>query len=508
MNTKKRLTKKELAAGLASGQITYKDPKVKHRKGYETRISSGSDVSDSYPGLDDHPSPEGTLLYERHVITTDSATVWEAIQNEHYAQGGIPKWVRKSLSELDMSVYWQISHYQMQWGGRAHMSFKTLSRNLGVKYRSIQRSVKRLLEIGAIELIQKHTGRRPNAYRVKLLSSLKEMDYVEATGENVEATGESIKGDPTDTQKTKPLKGRVARSPAEAGRATPRKNNSRQLATIDEARKIRAKSISRKEISAKPRLIRSFFPVEANNKKIKEALEIEFLASKWEAVKQLAKVSGDIDLETETFIPAPAADDENLVKLVEANLIRDSFDVRNLPKAIELILDRVTKSLTPKQKELENRLKSWRAEKERKLKLQELRQIKEMEAREKEEREAAERLATQKRIYSETFEFLNNARQFLLLIYPAIEDKVNGWGSVTSFLSELSNKELNQIESQEIRSQLYALSEEIPVKVRELERISCNGEALDYSTLEKLFQMWIEGGEDWRMRASFPRGRH
>ena len=58
MSAKKRLTKKELEAGLAAGQITYKDPKNKHRKGYEVRISSGFEVSDSYPGEQDHPSPD------------------------------------------------------------------------------------------------------------------------------------------------------------------------------------------------------------------------------------------------------------------------------------------------------------------------------------------------------------------------------------------------------------------------------------------------------------------
>ena len=139
--TKKKLSKQELKAGLASGQITYKDPKAKHRKGYEVRIASGNDLGDSYPSFQDHPSPEGTIEYAKHVDTSGLATVWEAIANEHYANGGIPRWVHDSLTPLHLSVYWQMVHYQRVWEGRANMSLKTLSRNLGVKYRSVQRSL-------------------------------------------------------------------------------------------------------------------------------------------------------------------------------------------------------------------------------------------------------------------------------------------------------------------------------------------------------------------------------
>jgi hypothetical protein len=110
--------------------------------------------------------------------------VWEAIANEHYANGGIPRWVHDSLTPLHLSVYWQLAHYQRVWEGCANMSLKTLSRNLGVKYRSVQRSVRKLLEIGAIVQIQK-TRAVATAYRVVLLSSLENPFTLETTHQNV-----------------------------------------------------------------------------------------------------------------------------------------------------------------------------------------------------------------------------------------------------------------------------------------------------------------------------------
>ena len=504
MSKKKPLTKKELELGLASGQLAYKDPKSKHRKGYEIRLASGFEVSDSYPGNKDHPSPEGTISYDKHVDTSAYASVWEAIASEHYVQGGIPQWVADSLSTLDRSVYWQMVHYQFQWGGRANMSLKTLSRNLGVRYRSIQRSVHKLLDIGAIELIQKHTGRKTASYRVNLLSSLEKGKTVETTSESVETTSEDSKDDSADAQKTKPLKGRVARSPADAGRATPRKKKSQHLATIDEAQKIRAKSIAREEISAKPKLIRPFFPVEANNKKIEKALEIDLLASKWQAVKDLASISGEIDLETETFIPSAMADEDALFKLVQERLLREHFDVMNLPQAIDFILDSLLRMLTPKQKELETRLRNQRDEKERELKLQEAKRNKEREEKEKINREMQERLEIQKKEFAANLEFLENSRKFLLFLYPNIQENIDGWGSITIFLNELSGKELNKIENAEVRTQLYRLSTEIPQRVRGIARTSGIDRQIGEVHLERLYKQWIEGNDEWKMMASYP----
>jgi hypothetical protein len=481
---KNKLSKKELEAGLASGQITYKDPKAKHRKGYEVRIASDSEASDFYPTFRDHPFSEGTIEYKKHVDTSPLATVWEAVANEHYANQGIPSWVRKSLTPLHVSVYWQMVHYQMVWGGTARMSLHTLEANLGVHYRSVQRSVHRLLDIGAIELIRKHSGRRPAAYRVVLLSSIENKKVVETTHQNVETTSENRIDDQSVVQKTKPLKGRVARSPADAVRATPREKKSQTLRTIDEDRTFRAKQRVKEERASRPQLIRFFFPVEVRKEKLEELLEIELLKAKWKSVLELAKVSGGVDLEKEIFIPAPEASEEKLFEYVQNFLTSNKFDVRNLSKAFDLALDSYLKLKTPHKQKLELELKNFLDQKERESRIQKERA-----------REEAERLLQRQKKHEETFEYLERARELFLAVFPNLQEKIDSWGSVSNFLYELQGKESNRIENLEIRSKLYELSKAIPKKLLELNYEEES--ALASSSLEKKLECWIEGGEEW-----------
>ena len=502
MTDKKRLTKKELEAGLASGQITYKDPKAKHRKGYEVRIASGFEVSDSYPSFNDHPSQEGTIDYAKHVLTTPLATVWEAVANEHYARGGIPIWVHEfPTSSLDLAIYWQMVHYQRVWEGRANMSLKTLSRNLGVKYRSVQRSIRKLLDIGAIELIQKNSGRKPAAYRVVLLSSLEKPLDVEATSEIVETTNEHRRGDSSVVHKTKPLKGRVVRSLAEAGRDTPRKKKSSPLRTIDEDRTFRARQRAKQERAARPSLVRAFFPAEVRNEKIKEALEIEVLAKAWKTVLDLAKVSGGVDLEGETFTPAPEASEEILLGRVQEVLTQNKYDVTKLERALDSVLISIWRELEQKKKELERSLKNFRDQRERESRLQAAKEKEGAARLEESERKEAELLRERKRSHVETVEYLERARDFLRALYPDLQSRIDGWGSVRGFLYELNGgKEYGRIENAEIRSHLYEMSTAIPTKLLELERTRGNTDAL----ADSLLDCWINGGEEWRTKTIFP----
>lgn len=501
MTDKKGLTKKELEAGLASGQITYKNPKTKHRKGYEIRIASGFEVSASYPSVNDHPSQVGTIEYAKNVDTSPLATVWEAIANEHYAQGGIPLWIHNLTSSLDLAIYWQIAHYQRVFEGRANMSLKTLSRNLGVKYRSVQRSIRKLLDIGAIELIQKNSGRRPAAYRVVLLSSLEQPLDVEATSEIVETTNEHRRGDSSVVQKTKPLKGRVVRSPAEAGRDTPRKKKSSPLRTIDEDRTFRAKQRAKQKKSLRPSLVRAFFLAEVRKEIIEEALGIELLAKKWKAALNLAKVSGGVDLENDSFTPAPEVNEEIFLEKVQKILTLNKFDVTKLERALDSVLDFILQEMELKKKELEGTLKNFRDQRERESRLQAAKEKEEAALIEKIEREDAERLQKRKKSHGEEVEYLERARNLLRELYPDLQNRIDGWGSVRGFLYELNGgKEYGRIENAEVGSLLYEVSTAIPKKLLELERARGNTDALADSSLD----CWINGGEEWRAKVFFP----
>jgi len=237
---------------------------------------------------------------------------------------------------------------------------------------------------------------------------------------------------------------------------------------------------------SKPQLIRAFFPVEVRKEKIEEVLEIKSLADKWETVKELARVTGGVDLESETFIPAPEADDAKLLEFVQTSLTAQRFDVTNLARALDWALNLYLKENSPVKEELERKLKNARDQREREAKFQAER-----------EKEEAERLLQHQRDREETFEYLERARDFLLAVFPNLHERIDGWGSVSNFLNEIGGRESSRIEIVEVRSKLYDLSKAIPTKLLELHGLHPTRDALADSELEKKLECWIEGGEEW-----------
>ena len=199
-------------------------------------------------------------------------------------------------------------------------------------------------------------------------------------------------------------------------------------------------------------------------------------------------MTGGVDLESETFIPAPEADDSKLLEFVQNFLTSEKFDVTNLAKALDWALNLYLKKKSPVKEEFERKLENARDQREREAKLQ--------AAKEKEE---AERLLQRAKDHEETFEYLERAREFLLAVFPNLHEKIEGWGWVKSFLYELNNggKESRRIENLELRSTLYDLSKAIPTKLLELHGLHPTRDALADSELEKKLECWIEGGEEW-----------
>ena len=497
MTKKKPISDDLIRKGLESGQLTHANYKTK--KGIKERKSSGYHVLDPFPGPLDHPSRDGVTNSPKDVHLGDKDTVWTDISHEHYAQAGIPKWILGYTTSLGISIYWQYAHYQLYWGKGAWPAFKTISFNLGCTYRSVQRSVHELLDIGALELVRKHSGQSPGVYRVVLLSSLLPPEYVETTKKEIETTNEVRLDDVPVTQKTKPHKGRVARSTADADRAATPKKKTPPRRTIDEERNFQAKQRAKQQRAPRTILFRPFFPVEVRKEKIEEVLEIKSLANKWEAVKELARVSGGVDLETETFIPAPEVADAKLLEAVQLSLTKQRYDVTNLAKALDSELDSWLEVFAHIKRELERQLKNAQDQRERDSRLQAAKEKEEAARREKLEREEAERLLQRRRDHEETFEYLERARELLLAVFPNFSEKIDDWGSVTSLLYELGDgKESARIEILEVRSKLSELSKMIPKKLLELHGVEATRDALaSYSTLEKKLECWIEGGEEW-----------
>jgi len=493
MPPKKKLTKKEIESAVASGQITYKDPKSKGRKGYEVRlVAENTFVTDTYPGFTDHPSPEGSVEYDKHVDTSEAATVWEAITNENYAKGGIPIWIRKELTDLDLSIYWQLTYHQRVWGGTAYPSFKTLSRNLGCQYRSVQRSIKRLLNVGVIVHKRKSSGRSPNRFQVILfsqiepppLSPVQKMADLETTGEVVETTGEHAIGDPVVVQKTKPLKGRVARSPAEAGRATPRKKNPvPALQTIDEASISRHKKIAQAKVNERPGIIRPFHPHEVTENKLLALLkDMEFLAKNWEKTKEQAKVSGSIDFELLRILPAPESEDEGLARYCADRLTSTSFDVTNLPKSLDLILKSYFMQKEKVSTELAYELNQALSKREDEVHKQKQLRLKE-----------ESRLAGIAEQISSIANNLSVAHQFLQKVVPNFADLVDNWGSGSNALLELgtSGKEHRKL-SPLNQGDVGRVVIQIPIFIKEI--CTLQGFEINQYKLDDLIELWFQTG--------------
>lgn len=504
MPSKKKLTKKEIESAVASGQITYKNLKSKYRKSYEVRlIAENTFISDTYPGFTDHPSPEGSTEYLKHVNTGEGATVWEAITNENYAKGGIPIWIRDQLSDLDISIYWQLTWNQRVWGGTAYPSYKTLSRNLGCQYRSVQRSIHRLLDIGVIELKRKSSGRSPNRFQVVLFSQLepkpappsKRNIVLETTGEVLETTGEHAIDDRPVTQKTKPLKGRVADAPAGAALSAPRKMKSALiLQTIDEASHSRHKKIAQEKVNSRPKIIRPFHPSEVTKCKLMTLLkDVDFLAKNWEKTKQQAKISGSVDFEHLTILPAPESEDEGLARYCAHRLTSERFDVTNLSKSLDLILRNCFIHQEKISKDLANKLEQAICKKKDEEHRQE-------EIRIREESRIALHAKERLRITNQLFV----AHQFLQKVVPDFPDLFNNWGSATIALNELgtggkTNNRLSQwrIEVGQVVIQILDLVAEI----RRLDGLEEGAPGVN-STLDEWFEsgfnqhLYIAGAKD------------
>ena len=437
MTNKKPINKTDLAKALKAGQITFKDSKRKTRKGFEVRITpSNTYQSETYPGFNDHLSDEPILEYTKHVETSDSATVWQAVANENYAIGGIPCWIRDSISHLEVSIYWQLVHYQMIWGNVARPSFKTLSRNLGCRYRSIQRGVARLEEVGAIERVKTHAGRRPNHFKVLLFSQIEpqpaltrgKKEFVEATGDVIEATAENTRDDSPVIQKTKPLKGRVGPAPADAARSTPRKKKSATVfQTIGEASNSRHKKIAQSKANSRPGVVRTFHLREVSNEKISMLInEIEFLAKNWEIAKTIANTSGKIDYENLTILPANEYEDTGLILHCQQFLTSQKFDVTNLPKALDLTLTNYCLVHQEVAKDLSYELDVLQRQKTDE-------EHKALEMRTQAEEGLAE--VSKKRLWISNQ--LATAHQFLLHTVPNFVDLEGSWGSMNNLFYEL-----------------------------------------------------------------------
>ena len=240
----------------------------------------------TYPGFNDHPSTQEGIEYSKQIDQTPTGSIWTGLVNMIYAEGGIPLWIREATSDLDISVYWQMAHYQFVNDGTARMSVRTLSRSLARPYRSIQRCIARLLEVGLVVKVRKNSGRTPSAYRVLPPSSIQPktiskrridsgfdelLPSVEVTAGSVEVTAQTRRGDRADTQKTKPLQGESADGRSAGARpvTVSRKNNPMtmtQIPTIDNSKKKSKVERNRVTYSNRPHIIRTFHDIEVNPK--------------------------------------------------------------------------------------------------------------------------------------------------------------------------------------------------------------------------------------------------
>jgi len=348
------------------------------RKGYSVRATPENSFDQStYPGFVDHPTNQG-IEYSKHVDLNGLSTVWEAIQNDNYASGGMPTWIWENTSEADISLYWQMVHYQRVWDGVVKVSVRTLSRNVSLQYRSVQRCIKNLQRVGLIVKVAQNQGKKPNQYKVQLPSSIKpktfaskrrESGFVEVTAESVEVTAENIKGNHADTQKTKPLKGLVSEDRAKAHLATTNKktittsDSNKKLKTIDEEAKARKKKINlekakeRKSFASK---LRAYHEHEVAIPILENHLETcPPLRKLFDACLDVSETSGGVDEATgEVFAYWRDARKELLLK-IQRFLTTSKFNANNLDRAIELTLESAHRDLVNMAKEVQSKKDAW-----------------------------------------------------------------------------------------------------------------------------------------------------
>jgi hypothetical protein len=353
---KKRTSREDREAldRLIRNGVVAPDKPGKKKTTYSTRIiPDGGYESDTYPGFSDHPSTQG-IEYTKHIDQTPTASIWTAQANLLYAEGGFPRWIRASVSDLDISVWWQMVHYQFMNDRDAYPSVRTLSRNLAVYYKSIQRSISRLLEVGLLVQTRQNSGRKPSAYRAVMPSSIepqalgprridsgfnKDSASIEETAQSVEETAEKHRGVHAVTQKTKPLKGVVSEHGADAPVATTtqRYKAVNEIRTIDELRDSRKLERNKLEHSQRPTTFRRFHKREVTASILRDLIENSpTLHEINDRVLIADKRFGSFNEALGACEAGPwSSEPDAIVNALSVTLNSKRYDIRQLPKAIE-----------------------------------------------------------------------------------------------------------------------------------------------------------------------------
>lgn len=424
--------------------IVSPDKPGKKKTDYSVRIiPDGGYESDTYPGFTDHPSTQG-IEYSKHIDQSPTATVWEAQANLLYAEGGFPSWVRTQVSDLDIAVWWQMVHYQFVNDNNAYMSVRTLSRNLARPYRSIQRSVSRLLEIGLIIQTRKNSGRKSCAYKVVMPSSIepralaprrsdsgfnKNIARVEVTAESVEVTAENSRGVRAVSQKTKPLKGVVSEHGASAPVATTTQRHRAvgEIRTIDELRDSRTLERNKLEYSQRPATFRRFHKWEVTPSVLRDLIENSpTLHETHDRVFDRDKRFGSFNEALGACESGPwSSQPDTVIKAMSEKLSSKKYDIRQLPKALESELNALLHEVSLNAHHVKTSYETWETN-QAKEKAREARTI--HDDLEKEKARLAIELQLFK-IQSEKLLALAVLRDKLVELLPDIFTEVEIWGT-------------------------------------------------------------------------------
>jgi len=430
------------------GFVTPDQPQNKNTTHSRRTIPEGGFESPTYPGFLDKPSNQG-FEYSKQIDQSPGGSVWEGNSRMLYQDGGFPTWIREAISDLDVLVWWQMNHFQYSNEGSARMSVRTLSRNCGCQYRSIQRSIKRLEAVGLIRLIRRNTGRSPNQYKVitpsaieprilgvrRIDSGFPALDApIEVTAESVEVTAENSIGDLTDTQKTKPLKGVVVAGSAGARPATPTQKLKNmapaEVQTIDDVKKRKAALRNREIYSERRSTFRTFHQIEVTPERISELLENNVSLRKlFDSCINTNKEFGSFNealgaLEAGTW----GSDPKKLFVAIGENLMQKSQDVTKLHRALEIELKYFLELIIRQEEKAKRDLSEW----EHKQRIQKEQEVRER-AREEERKQRAE--SERLRIEEELLPLRLSQRERLKALHlilgrmiPDFPQRVEDWG--------------------------------------------------------------------------------
>lgn len=374
-----------------AGRITPNSP-GKKKTTYSVRIvPDGSFASETYPGFNDHPSTQEGVEYSRSVLTDPTATVWEALSNDLYANGGWPIWLYEATSESDRHVFTFITHAQRVWDGRCNYSVRTMSRFLPMHYTSVQRSLRWLVKIGLIVCIRKHSGRSPNWYRIVLPSSLEprtlpnrrndngftgERNSVETSAQNLETSAQTRSDHRAEVQKTKPLKGVVGAVGASAPSATTTQKTkdipTPDLLTIDQQKRNSKQKKRVQNIPPKIGLVRKFHDWEVTDDRLEEWIESSpSLRTAFDTCSSVALVAGGVDQGSGAVVPHTLASQSQILAFIRTQLTQGLHDVTNPIRAIERVLKSLTDKLTPLQISTEQQHQKWQQQEDDRIKREE-----------------------------------------------------------------------------------------------------------------------------------------